>query len=725
VGEEKTTKILKSKVIRAGIIVLAPLLILVLLVMGWAHFYARGVLSDFSSSDTLVAAFDRNTIVYGQNGDLVTELHGEINRIPVALEKIPGHVQKAFVAIEDQRFYGHRGVDLKAILRAGFSYYRTGRITEGASTITQQVMKLYFLTPEQTLQRKIKEAVLALEFEISHSKESILELYLNRVYFGEGAYGIQSAARVYFGKDATDLSLAEGALLAALIQAPSIYDPYINPEKALGRRNVVLDKMYQQGYIPGTELEKAQKEQLLLKSGITETRNKNYSYYIDQVIEEAIAAVGEEKVFRGGLRIYSTLEPEIQKKAEDVFQRPGLFPSEKVEAALALVENKTGAIKALVGGRMYEARRGYNRSTQLARQPGSAFKPISVYAPAFELGYSPDSIIQDTPFKAGNYEPRNSGGGFYGPVSIRTAVALSRNVAAVRLLNQIGVDRGFEFANKLGFELVEEDRCLPLALGGLTEGVSPLQMAGAYAAFANGGIYTRPYTIRSIETMGGNTLYKRPEGVAVMKASTAEAVLSVLRSAVESGTGYRAGIRGIDVAGKTGTTELPDTPVFRGLHGNKDAWFVGITPSFTAAVWLGYDENDMDRRHYLTSYGGNQPAEIFRLVMAGVLGADERIRWAPPVQPVQEAEDENEGQDEPAGLETGSTPGGAAGRQETVQEEGKTKESIKEEQKKDPAEVPPEKDKDNIPDKIEGETGQREFNYGYKTPGSQRVEKDR
>ena len=180
-GEEKTTKILKSKVIRAGIIVLAPLLILVLLVMGWAHFYARGVLSDFSSSDTLVAAFDRNTIVYGQNGDLVTELHGEINRIPVALEKIPGHVQKAFVAIEDQRFYGHRGVDLKAILRAGFSYYRTGRITEGASTITQQVMKLYFLTPEQTLQRKIKEAVLALEFEISHSKESILELYLNRV----------------------------------------------------------------------------------------------------------------------------------------------------------------------------------------------------------------------------------------------------------------------------------------------------------------------------------------------------------------------------------------------------------------------------------------------------------------------------------------------------------------------------------------------------------------
>jgi 1A family penicillin-binding protein len=579
--KNKTAKIFKSRGTKIGIIVLAPLLVLALLVVNWAHLYAVGVLAEFSGSDALVAAFDRNTLVYGQNGDLITELHAEINRIPVDLERIPDHVQKAFVAIEDQRYYSHRGVDLKAILRAGLSYCQSGgRITEGASTITQQVMKLYFLTPEQSLQRKIKEAVLALEFEMRYSKESILELYLNRVYFGEGAYGIQSASRAYFDKDSKDLTLAEGALLAALIQAPSIYDPYVNPEKAMGRRNVVLDKMFQQGFISRAEMEEALKEQLLLKSGVRETRNNNYSYFIDQVIEEAIAAVGEEKVFRGGLQIHTTLEPEIQKKAEDVFQRPGLFPSEKVEAALALVENETGAIKALVGGRDYGIRRGFNRSTQLLRQPGSAFKPISVYAPAFELGYSPESIILDTPFKAGNYEPRNSGGGFYGPVSIRTAVKWSRNVAAVRLLNQIGVDRGYEFAKKLGFELVEEDRCLPLALGGLTRGVSPLQMAGAYAAFANRGIYTKPYTIRSIETAAGENLYRHPEGVAVMEASTAESIISVLRSAVESGTGYRAGIRGIDVAGKTGTTELPDTPVFRGLQGNKDAWFVGINPPF-------------------------------------------------------------------------------------------------------------------------------------------------
>lgn len=724
--KNKTAKIFKSRGTKIGIIVLAPLLVLALLVVNWAHLYAVGVLAEFSGSDALVAAFDRNTLVYGQNGDLITELHAEINRIPVDLERIPDHVQKAFVAIEDQRYYSHRGVDLKAILRAGLSYYQSGgRITEGASTITQQVMKLYFLTPEQSLQRKIKEAVLALEFEMRYSKESILELYLNRVYFGEGAYGIQSASRAYFDKDSKDLTLAEGALLAALIQAPSIYDPYVNPEKAMGRRNVVLDKMFQQGFISRAEMEEALKEQLLLKSGVRETRNNNYSYFIDQVIEEAIAAVGEEKVFRGGLQIHTTLEPEIQKKAEDVFQRPGLFPSEKVEAALALVENETGAIKALVGGRDYGIRRGFNRSTQLLRQPGSAFKPISVYAPAFELGYSPESIILDTPFKAGNYEPRNSGGGFYGPVSIRTAVKWSRNVAAVRLLNQIGVDRGYEFAKKLGFELVEEDRCLPLALGGLTRGVSPLQMAGAYAAFANRGIYTKPYTIRSIETAAGENLYRHPEGVAVMEASTAESIISVLRSAVDSGTGYRAGIRGIDVAGKTGTTELPDTPVFRGLQGNKDAWFVGITPRFTTAIWMGYDEIDMDRRHYLTSYGGNQPAEIFRLVMAGILGADERMRWVAPVQPEQENEDENEGQEEPAKLDdASSTPDRNAVPQETLLENKELNGDGGEELRKDPAEVQNDQEKgkkaeEKVQEKVKGKEEEKieDKIKEYKKPG--------
>ncbi|MCG9967105.1 PBP1A family penicillin-binding protein [Pelotomaculum terephthalicicum JT] len=609
------------------ILALTPVLI-------WGYCYANWVLAGFSSAKALSTVFDQNSFLYDENGNLICEIHGEINRTPVSLSQVPEHVQKAFVAIEDERFYSHSGVDIKAILRAAFSYYRSGRITEGASTITQQVIKLYFLSPEQTLRRKVREAMLALEFERRFNKDEILEFYLNRVYFGEGAYGIQSASKVYFNKNSSELTLAEGALLAALVQAPSANDPYLNPESAQRRRNVVLEKMSEQGYILKSQGQETQRKPVELNSDVS---LENYrSYFLDYVMDEAVGVIGNDKIFKGGLKIYTTLEPEIQKKAEQVCARTDLFPSEKVEAAIAMVENGTGAVKAVVGGRQYGVNRGFNRATQLSRQPGSAFKPIAVYAPAFELGYTPDSVISDSPFKVGGYEPHNSGGGYYGPITIRTAVQWSRNVAAVRLLNQIGVDRGFEMAAKLGFELVEEDRCLPLALGGLTKGVSPLQMAGAYAAFPNGGVFIKPYSIKHIEDSQGQTLYRHPQGTPVMKASTADFIKDVLRAVVEAGTGNRAKIRGAQAAGKTGTTELPDTAEYRGLSGNKDAWFVGFTDRYTTAVWMGYDERNMDRQHYLTSYGGNQPAEIFRLVMAGVMGLDDRPAGGYVVQPLTE-----------------------------------------------------------------------------------------
>jgi 1A family penicillin-binding protein len=610
---------------------------LVLNIAIWGHFYANSVFSALSGVSTVTALFDQNSFIYSENGALLKEIHGGINRIPVPVERIPQHVQQAFVAIEDERFYSHHGVDPKAIIRALYNYYKEGQITEGASTITQQTMKMCFLTPEQSLWRKIKEAILAVEFERRYPKDKVLELYLNRAYFGEGAYGIQTAAKVYFSKDASQLTVAEGALLAALVQAPNYYDPYINPDFSVQRRNIVIEKMIMQDYISGEQVEYALLAPLALKDG--REIDSEDSYFTDYIIDEAITAVGEEKVLKGGLKIYSTMEPEIQNKVEKIFEQSYLFPSEKVEAAVALLENGTGGIKALVGGRKYLARHGFNRATQLSRQPGSAFKPVAVYAPAFEAGYSPDSIVSDTPFKAGNYEPQNSGGGFYGKISIRTAVQWSRNVAAVRLLNEIGVDKGYEMACKLGFNLTEDDRCLPLALGGLTRGVSPLQMAGAYAAFANHGVYTKPYAIKYIEDSEGKIIYSHPAGTTVMKASTAKSIKDVLCAVVFSGTGYRAGVRGAEVAGKTGTTELPDTPVFSGLNGNKDAWFVGFTSLYTAAVWMGYDEKDMDRYHYLTSYGGNQPADIFRMVMAGAMGLSaEPVR----VQVVQTGEDEKE-----------------------------------------------------------------------------------
>jgi 1A family penicillin-binding protein len=608
----------------------------------YGYKYASGVLHGFSGMRAFASSFDANTFLYEDNGNLLYEVYGEINRTPIYIKDLPHHVRNAFIAVEDERFERHKGVDLRAIIRASVEYYRTGRITQGASTITQQVIKMYFLTPEQTMERKIREAVLALEFERRFAKNEILELYLNRVYFGGGAYGIQSAAKVYFNKDAEDLSISEGALLAAILQAPNVYDPNINPDGAQRRRNVVLDKMSDQGYITAIQRIEAINQEIVLDSA--PTMGNYHSFYIDYVMDEAIGIVSNDDFFRGGLKIYTTFEPEIQRKVEEVCERDELYPSPNVQVAVAFVENKTGAVKALVGGREYVVNRGLNRATQLTRQPGSAFKPMAVYVPAFELGYTPGSIVSDTPFKLGNYAPTNSTGGYSGSVSIRSAVQWSRNVPAVRLLDIIGVDEGFKMCQKLGFNLVEDDRCLPLALGGITNGVTPLQMAGAYAAFANEGVYIKPYSIKRIEDAQGKIIYERPQGVMVMSAKTATSITEVLRGVVNSGTGTRARIGGVQVAGKTGTTELPNTPEFRGLKGNKDAWFVGYTEKYTAAVWLGYDEKDMNRTNYLTSYGGNQPAEIFRLSMANVLGLDGgRAAPIPTAPPVTTAPNPGEG----------------------------------------------------------------------------------
>ncbi|MDD4239666.1 MAG: PBP1A family penicillin-binding protein [Desulfotomaculaceae bacterium] len=696
------------KVLKVTVISILVLIFLTLSISISGYFYGNRVFSALSGEKSVTALFDQNSFIYSQNGTLVKEIHGEINRIPVLVEKIPKHVQQAFVAIEDERFYKHHGVDPKAIIRALYNYYKEGQLTEGASTITQQTMKMYFLTPEQSLWRKIKEAILAVEFERRYSKDKVLELYLNRAYFGEGAYGIQTASKVYFNKESSGLTIAEGALLAALVQAPSFFDPYINPDFATQRRNIVIEKLIKQGYISGDQVEEALLAPLNLKDG--RDIEINHSYFTDYIIDEAISVVGEEKLLKGGLKIYSTMEPEIQNIAEKVFEQSYLFPSAKVEAAVALLENGTGEIKALVGGRKYVTRHGFNRATQLSRQPGSAFKPVAVYAPAFEAGYSPESIVSDTPFKVGNYEPHNSGGDFYGQISIRTAVQWSRNVAAVRLLNQIGVDKGYEMAGKLGFNLAEDDRCLPLALGGLTRGVSPLQMAGAYAAFANQGVYIEPHAIKYIEDPEGQIIYTHPEGTAVMNVSTADAIKDVLRAAVQSGTGYRAGIRGTEVAGKTGTTELPATPVFSGLSGNKDAWFVGFTSRYTAAVWMGYDEKDMDRHHYLTSYGGNQPADIFRTTMAGAMG----LSAEPPVrtQDVRVQEEEKKQDDPGKQVDTQRKE-----KQEPKNDDNHYQEQLKEQEKKTPGSTekpqgePKEQDTPKVvplePEKQENNVGQK------------------
>lgn len=580
-------------------------------------------------------AVAKNSFVLAQDGEVLAELHGEINRVPVSLDTVPRHVQDAFIAIEDERFYNHHGIDIKAIARALFDNIAKDGIVQGGSTITQQVIKNYYLSPERTFSRKLKEAILAVNFEMEHSKEEILEMYLNRIYLGEGAYGVKAAAKIYFDKNVEELDLAEGALLAALTQAPSSYDPYINPESAKERRNIVLTKMVEQGLIDRFSADEAITLSIELKKPEKQQVVSRYPYYADHVIEEAKNEIGEDMLYAGGVKIYTAFEPAIQEVADTVFAGQK-FRDDQIQGALALINSSTGEIKALVGGRKYETSLGFNRATHLKRQPGSSFKPIAVYGPAFEMGYTPYSIVKDSPRKWGEYQPRNSNGKYYGNITIKTAVQWSRNLAAVSLLDEIGVEQGVDFAKRLGIQLTKEDRYLPIALGGLTKGVSPLDMAGAYAAFANGGNYVKPHAITRIEDAEGNVLYQAPVAKRVMKPDTSEKMTEVLKTVVKSGTGRRAGVRGYDVAGKTGTTELPDTPQFKGLKGNKDAWFVGYVEDYTCAVWMGYDEKDMDRNHYLRSYGGDEPAAIFGRVMYGILRPNEDIPYMPPVKAANE-----------------------------------------------------------------------------------------
>ncbi|MGQ9556402.1 MAG: PBP1A family penicillin-binding protein [Desulfurispora sp.] len=583
----------------------------------------------FLGRPTDARAVARNSFIYDAQGNVLYELHGEINRVPVELEQIPLPVRQAFIAIEDERFYQHPGVDIKAIFRALVGNITARRIAQGGSTITQQVIKTYYLSPERTFSRKLKEIFLALSFERTHSKDEILEMYLNRIYLGEGAYGVQAAARSYFNKDVGQLTLAQGALLAGLTRAPSLYDPYVNPDLALQRRNTVLSKMLEQGLIDREQYNQALAEPLNLQRPEKNQQSQKYAFYIDQVISEAIARLkdmgGDDLVFNGGLQIKTAFEPALQEAAEEAFARAG-FADNLMQGALVLVDNRTGAIKAVIGGRQHEARLGFNRATSLRRQPGSTFKPLAVYGPAFEMGYGPGSLIKDIPQRYGDgYAPRNADGSYYGDIPITVAVQWSRNAAAVWLLNEIGVERGMEFARRLGIDLVPEDAHLPLALGGLTRGVSPLQMAGAYAAFANGGLYCEPHAIEQIIDAQGNILYQAPVPRRVMQQSTAEKMTDVLQNAVRAGTGRRAYVPGVLVAGKTGTTELPKTAVFRGLSGNKDAWFVGYTDRFTCAVWVGYDEKDMDRSHYLRFYGGGLPASIFHDLIFRIYKPEEPI----------------------------------------------------------------------------------------------------
>lgn len=547
-----------------------------------------------------ITGCDRTSIIYDGQSDVVTRLHGVQDRTWVSISELQPSTVYAFISAEDARFFEHEGVDVIRIAGAIVADIKAGSYVQGASTISQQLIKLSHLTSEKTISRKAEEAALAYEMERQYSKEDILEMYLNYVYFGGGYYGIEAAAEGYFGVHASDLTLDQSAMLAGILKSPSGYAPHINYAASINRRNNILRLMRDYGYITDDEKKQASAR----RPTILHDKNEEYSgYYTDAVTKSAAALMGitVDELIRGGYSIYSAMDSDIQHYCEEMFKNGELFPAEDSEAAIVVLEPSTGMVVAMVGGRSYTGGISFNRATDIRRQPGSVIKPVIAYAPAFEyLNYTAADMILDEETTFADYTPSNYGNKYYGWVTVREAVTKSLNVPAVKTLSEVGVERAKDFAKRCGIEFDDKDDSLALALGGFTYGVSPLQIAGAYSCFASGGIYNTPTLIKKITDKNGLTVYEyRQDSRRVMSEANAYILTSMLKSVVTEGTGHRLNTLDIPIAGKTGTVGL--------ANGNRDAWMAGYTPEYTAVVWQGYDS---DRLGLLPSSatGGTYPA---------------------------------------------------------------------------------------------------------------------
>ena len=613
--------------------ILVGILFLAFICIGVGAGFAVGVLRNLPDLDTDFNP-DVTTFIHDMDGKEVARLHGVENRIPADLDEIPQELKDAFIATEDRAFYDHPGINPSSFVRAAIANFKAGSIVQGGSTITMQLVENAFFTdnPSRTYKRKVQEAVLAIQMERHYTKDEILEAYLNQIYFGHGAYGVQAASQAYFGKDVSELTLSESALIAGVTNNPATFSPYNDVEKAKERRAVVLDNMVEAGMTSSSKAESAKQEDINLSSDTAPKKTEKYPYYVDAVVLEAEQLLQKKgmapaDVYRSGLHIYTGLDASVQDKMESVYANANNFPSGTgdvpVESAMVILDPSTGEVRGLVGGREHTVERGLNRAVQAKRQPGSVIKPLVVYGPAVENGSSPATVIDDVPVSYGSgskaYSPGNYDGRYRGLITMREAIQYSINIPAVKTLERIGVETGYNFGKNLGLSLIPADKGLSLALGGLTDGVSPLEIASGYGAFANEGEWISPHTITRITDKNGNTLVDlNPEKKAVMSEETAYMVTDMLQTVVTSGTGTRAQISGHNVAGKTGTTQLPDIPAFEGKKGERDAWFVGYTPELVGVVWLGYDKTTTS--HYLHGlFGGSSCAPIWKAVMSDAL----------------------------------------------------------------------------------------------------------
>jgi penicillin-binding protein 1A len=523
--------------------------------------------------------------VFDENDEPITEFHVE-RRLFVPLSAIPKTLRDAVIATEDKRFYSHFGVDPIGIARAIYQNFRRGRIAEGGSTITQQLTKVLFLTPDKSLERKLKEAFLALELERRYPKDRILEMYLNQVYFGQGAYGVEAAARTYFGKSVSELTVREAALVAGLPQKPSAYSPFDHPEAARRRRAIVLERMVDVGALSAVEARKINVSDLGLLP--PERRRTTGQYFLDYVQQALEAKFGADLVFKGGLHVYTTLNPVMQLQAEQSLReglkalesRSATAGPDRPEGAILTIDPATGYIKAMVGGYDF-FRSEFNRAVQARRQPGSAFKPF-VYIAALESGYTPATFIDDTPvtYPVGRggqpWKPDNYDRKFRGPTSLQQAIEESVNVVTVKLQERIGISRTVQIARRMGISSpLNTD--LTLALG--SSDLTLLELTSAYATLANQGVWMEPTAIRYVTDDQGKLLVEHvPQGREAVSPDVAYVVTTMLRGVVERGTGQAARALGRPVAAKTGTT-----------NDYSNAWFIGYTPHLATGVWIGYD----------------------------------------------------------------------------------------------------------------------------------------
>ncbi|NHC39673.1 penicillin-binding protein 1A [Bacillus sp. MM2020_1] len=594
---------------------LTQILLLLILVVVLATILYFGWIAMRANVESLKQGLSQPTVIYDKKGKIASNV--ATNRTKgIKIEDLPKYVPNAVVAIEDERFYEHGGFDIKGIARAFFSNLFAGRITGGGSTLTQQLTKNALLSPERTYKRKAEELFLAVKIEKVYSKNEILQMYLNQVYFGSGAWGISNASKKYFDKNIKDVTVSEAAMLAGLLHSPNYLDPYNNYDLAMKRRNTVLSKMKELGMITSSQYTNAKKEKIHLHDGGGSTVERKYPYYVDAVLNEAINKYGltQEEILTRGYRIYTAMDQNLQSGLEKVYSEDYMFPRSRggklVQSGSVLMDPGSGGVSAIVGGRGEHVFRGFNRATQLRAQPGSSIKPLVVYTPALEKGYKYTSELVDKPTTFGNYQPENFSKTYQGKVEMYKALEKSLNIPAVWLLNEIGLDKGIDSLKRFGIPVEKEDKNLAIALGGMSTGVSPLQMANAFSAFPNGGKREDSHFITKIVGPTGNVIAEhKATSTKVMSEEVANNMTSMLLNVVESGTARRAQIPGVQIAGKTGSTQLP----FNGISGTKDQWMVGYTPNLVGAIWIGFDQTD--REHYLPSPSSANVVPIFKEIM--------------------------------------------------------------------------------------------------------------